>query len=55
MKDGILRIFDGDILLATHIEAPVKGGLVRLPGLRKAIRSDRQMNARKYAQPKKAA
>ena len=53
MKDGILRIFDGDTLMATHTESDQKGKLVQLPGLREAIRADREMNARKYAQPKK--
>lgn len=53
MKDGILRIFDGDALMATHTESDRKGKLVRLPGLTEAIRADREMNARKYAHPKK--
>lgn len=53
MKDGILRIFDGDTLMATLTESDRKGNLVRLPGLREAIRADRKMNVRKYAQGKK--
>jgi len=53
MRDGILRIFDGDTLMATRPESDQKGKLVQLPGLREAIRDDREMNARKYAQPKK--
>ncbi len=53
MKGGILRIFDGDTLVATHTESDRKGKLVQLPGLREAIRADREMNARKYAHPKK--
>ena len=53
MKDGILRIFDGDTLMATLAESDRKGKLVQLPGLREAIRADREMNARKYVQPKK--
>ena len=53
MKDGILRIFDGDTLMATRPESDRKGKLVRLPGLAEAIRADWEMNTRKYAQPKK--
>ena len=48
LKDGHLRIFDGNTLLATHTQSPRKGRLVQLPGLREAIRADRRMNARKY-------
>jgi transposase len=48
LKDGILRIFDGDELMATLEQSPVKGKLVQLPGLREAIIADRKMNARKY-------
>ncbi len=48
LKDGRLRIFDGDTLLATHTQSLIKGRLVQLPGLREAIRADRRMNARKY-------
>jgi transposase len=53
LKDGILRIFDGDCLLATHTQSPTKGKLVELPGLKDAILADREMNARKYARPPK--
>ena len=53
MKDGILRIFDGDTLMATLTQSPIKGGLVRLPGLAEAIRADKGMNARKFREPKK--
>jgi transposase len=53
LKDSTLRVFDGDTLMATHTESLVKGGFVRLPGLREAIRADREMNARKWAQVKK--
>lgn len=53
MKDGILRMFDGDALVATHPESDQKGKLVRLPGLREAIRADKEMSARKYTQPGK--
>jgi transposase len=48
LGDGILRVFDGDELVATHTQSPAKGKLVQLPGLRAAILADRQMNARKY-------
>ena len=48
-KDGFVRIFDGDTLMATPTESPVKGGFVRLPGLREAISADVAMNARKWA------
>jgi hypothetical protein len=48
LKDGILRIFDGDVLMATLKCSAVKGRLVKLPGLREAILGDRKMNARKY-------
>jgi transposase len=53
LKDGVLRIFDGDVLVATHNQSTVKGKLVQLPGLRDAIRADREMNARKWMQPKR--
>ena len=53
MADGILRIFDGDTLMATHSQSEIKGRLVQLPGLREAIRADREMNARKWRHPKK--
>jgi len=53
LKDGCLRIFNGDSLVATHASSPVKGKLVQLPGLRAAILADREMNARKYARPPK--
>ena len=53
LKDGVLRIYDGDRLMATHAQSPVKGKLVQLPGLRAAILADREMNARKYARPPK--
>jgi transposase len=52
MKQGILRIFDGDMLMAILAESDRKGQLVRLAGLAEAIRADRKMNARKYAHPK---
>jgi len=52
-QQGVLRIFDGDRLVATHAQSPVKGRLVELPGLREAILADREMNARKYASPLK--
>jgi transposase len=52
-QEEVLRIFDGDRLVATHAQSPVKGRLVELPGLREAILADRQMNARKYASPPK--
>jgi transposase len=48
LKDGALRVFDGDTLVATHTQPATKGKLVQLPGLRAAILADRQMNARKY-------
>ena len=48
LKEGRLRIFDGDVLMATHLQSPLKGRLVPLPGLREAIQADRRMNARKY-------
>jgi len=32
-QEGVLRIFDGDRLVATHAQSPVKGRLVELPGL----------------------
>ena len=48
LKDGDLRVFDGDELVATHTQSASKGRLVQLPGLRAAILADRQMNARKY-------
>jgi len=53
LKDSILRVYDGDSLVATHASSPVKGKLVQLPGLRAAILADREMNARKYARPPK--
>jgi transposase len=53
MKDGALRIFDGDTLMATHAESERKGKLVTLPGLREAILKDRDLNRRKYEHPKK--
>jgi transposase len=53
LKDGVLRVFDVDCLVATHAQSPVKGKLVQLPGLRAAILADREMNARKYARPPK--
>ena len=53
LKDGVLRVYDGDRLMATHTQSPVKGKLVQLPGLRAAILADREMNARKYARPPK--
>ncbi|HSW63561.1 MAG TPA: IS21 family transposase [Dissulfurispiraceae bacterium] len=53
MKDGILRVYDGDTLMATLTESEQKGKLVRFPGLAEAIRADWEMNARKYTQPKK--
>ena len=34
-QEGVLRIFDGDRLAATHLQSPVKGRLVELPGLRR--------------------
>jgi len=52
-QQGVLRVFDGDRLVATHLQSPVKGRLVELPGLREAILADREMNARKYASPLK--
>lgn len=48
VKDGVLRVFDDDQLMVTHTQSPVKGRLVRLPGLREAILADRNMNERKY-------
>jgi len=48
VKDGTLRVFDGDTLVAVHTQPDAKGKLVQLPGLRAAILADRQMNARKY-------
>ena len=48
LKDKVLRVFDGDMLVATHAQSEVKGRLVQLPGLREAIRADREMNARKW-------
>jgi hypothetical protein len=53
LKDSVLRIYDGDRLMATLAQSPVKGKLVQLPGLQEAILSDRKMNARKYARPPK--
>jgi hypothetical protein len=48
LKDGTLRVYDNDVLLATHAQSPAKGRLIRLPGLREAILADDKMNARKY-------
>ena len=53
LKDSILRVYDGDSLVAVHASSPAKGKLVQLPGLRAAILADREMNARKYARPPK--
>ena len=53
LKDGILRVYQDDVLMATHTQSRMKGRLVRLPGLREAILADRKMNARKYAHPGK--
>ena len=52
-QDGVLRIYDGDTLVAIHAESKIKGTLVRLAGLREAIRADRKMNARKWSDFKK--
>jgi hypothetical protein len=52
-KDGVLRIFDGDTLVAIHAESKIRGTLVKLAGLREAIRADRKMNARKWSHFKK--
>ena len=52
-KDRILRVFNNDVLVATHDQSQIKGKLVQLPELRDAIRADREMNARKWARPKK--
>lgn len=52
-KDGVLRIFDGDMLTAIHAESKIKGKLVRLAGLREAIFSDDKMNNRKWNRGKK--
>ena len=49
LKDSMLRIYDGEKLMAVHTKSPVRGKLVQLAGLREAILADRQMNARKYA------
>lgn len=48
IKEGSLRVFDGDVLMAVHVQSSDKGILVRRPGLREAILADRRMNARKY-------
>lgn len=48
MGDGVLRVFDGNALVAMHAVSEVKGKFVRLAGLREAILADRKMNARKY-------
>jgi len=48
LKDKVVRVFDGDMLVSTHALSEVKGRLVQLPGLRDAIRADREMNARKW-------
>lgn len=53
LKDGVLRVFDGDTLMATLAESPVKGGFVRLPGLKEAIAADKGMSARKWTQARK--
>jgi transposase len=53
LKASVLRIFDGDELVAMHTESKTKGKLVELAGLRDAILADREMNARKYAHPPK--
>jgi len=53
LNDGVLRVYEGDSLMARHARSPVKGKLVQLPGLRAAILGDREMNARKYARPPK--
>jgi len=53
LNDSVLRVYDGDRLMATHTQSPVKGKLVQLAGLRAAILADREMNARKYARPPK--
>jgi hypothetical protein len=52
-QQGVLRIFDGDRLVATHAQSPVKGRLVETPGLREAILADREMSARRHASPLK--
>ena len=52
LKDSVLRVFNDDLLLATIDQSQVRGKLVRLPGLREAIRADHKMNARKWAHPK---
>ena len=36
------------MLVASHGQSEAKGRLVQLPGLREAIRADREMNARKW-------
>lgn len=48
ISDGVLRVFDGNLLVVIHAVSQVKGALVRLPGLKDAILADRKMNARKY-------
>ncbi len=53
IKDGILRIFNDDVLVATHNQSQIKGKLVQLPGLREAILADNKMSARKWAHPKR--
>jgi len=53
LADGVLRVYEGDSLMARHERSPAKGRLVQLPGLRAAILGDREMNARKYARPPK--
>jgi transposase len=52
-REGVLRIFAEDRLVATHVQAARKGQLVLLPGLREAILADRELAARKYASPAK--
>jgi len=48
LKDKVLRVFDGNVLMCIHAQSEAKGRLVQLPGLRDAIRADREMNARKW-------
>jgi transposase len=49
LKDRVLRVFDGDLLVAMHAQSDEKGRVVLLAGLREAIRADREMNARKWS------
>ena len=53
MRDGVLGVYDGDALVASHAMPECKGGLVRLPGLRETVMADRAMNSRKWARPSK--